>query len=214
MRSSLFIFLLVIVAGCRHSSRIPGDFDYGKVENGIYINKYFDMEVSVPSGWIVQSKKQADRVLNKEYKAIEETNKEIACRTQKSAASTAVLLFVFKHSSDSVTNGYNPYFIVMAEKLDSLSGIKTGIDYLENEKNLMHQAKTGYFVTSDYSLKNIGNKEFDVLRFTKSIGEQMDVKRVYHVWIEKGFALDIIISFAFEEQEKELMDVLRKIRFV
>lgn len=213
MRLFNFLLILVLFISCRQSSKIPGDFDYGKTENGVYTNKYFDMEVKIPAGWMIQSKEQIDSILNKGKKILEEKNKEIASHVEKIEKHSPTLLMVFKYPADSFIIGYNPYFMIMAEKLNPLSGIKTGVDYLENERNLMKQAKLGYHVTSDYSVKNISNREFDVLRFTKAVGEQMDVQRVYHVRMEKGFALDIIISYASSKQEEELTDVLHNIKF-
>jgi hypothetical protein len=212
MRSFIFILATALLFSCGQSSKIPDDYDYGKTENGVYTNNYFGIEVTIPDYWIVQSKEQVDQLIGKGVKFLEE-NKEVASHVKKNREKTVILLAVFKYPMDSVNNGYNPFIMILAEKLTSLSGIKTGIDYLENEKEFIKQAKIGYNVISDYSARTMGGKEFDVLRFTKAIGEQMDVKRVYHVRIEKEYALNVLVSFAFEKQEKELMDVLEKIKF-
>lgn len=213
MRSSIFILATALLLSCNQSPKIPDDFDLGKTENGIYTNKYFGMEVTIPDHWVVQTKEQVDSILNKGRKALEEKNKQIATHVDKVLEHTPTLLMAFKYPTDSVIIGYNPYLMIMAEKLNPLSGIKTGIEYLENERKLMEQAKIGFHVTSDYSVKKIGGKEFDVLRFTRAVGEQMDVQRVYHVRIEKGFALDIIISHASAKQEEELRNMLQQIKF-
>jgi hypothetical protein len=213
MRPFVFILITAVLFSCTQSAKVPDDFDYGKTGDGVYTNKYFGMKVTIPANWIVQTKEQVDSIMSKGKRILQEKNKEIGAYVEKVLEHSPTLLMVFKYPTDSVLIGYNPYFMIMAEKLDPLSGIKTGLDYLENERKLMEQAKIGYHVTSDYSVKKIGSKEFDVLRFTKAVGEVMDVQRVYHVRIEKGFALNIIISHGSEKQEKELLDVLQKIRF-
>ena len=213
MREVTFLFSIVLFFSCRESSKIPGDFDQGKTENGVYTNNYFGMKVPVPSGWIIQSKEQADSIFNKEYKIIEEKNKEVAAHVRENLDKTATLLAVYKYRADSAIIGYNPYFFITAEKINPLSGIKDGIDYLNDVKDQMKQARIGYYVNSDHSKRNIGSKEFDVLRFTKAIGEQMDVQRVYNVRVENGYALNIMISHASTEQEEELMNVLHQIKF-
>jgi hypothetical protein len=213
VRSFIFLFPLLFICGCRNFSKIPDGFDNGKTENGIYTNNYFGIEVTVPAKWIVQSKAQIDSIFNTGNMILEERNKEPDSDLKKVETKTPILLMAFKYPADSAIAGYNPYFMITAEKFDPLSGIKTGVDYLANERNLMEQAKIGYHVTSDYSIRSIGNKEFDVLGFTKAVGEQMDVKRVYHVRIEKGFALGIMISYASDKKEEELPDMLNKIKF-
>jgi hypothetical protein len=213
MRAFVFLFSIVLFFSCRESSKIPDDFDYGKTENGVYTNNYFGMEVTVPPGWAIQSKKQVDSLFNKEYKTLEEKNKEFVSRMKENADKTATLLVVFKYRPDSAIIGYNPYLFITAEKINPSSGVNNGIDYLNVIRNQVEKAKIGYHVTSEYSVRNIGNKNFDVLRFTRAVGEQMDVQRLYHVRIEKEYALNIMISYASSKQEEELLEVLRQINF-
>ena len=213
VRTFVFLFSIALLLSCHQASKIPDDFDYGKTENGVYTNKYFGMEITIPDHWIIQTKGQVDSIMNKGKKILEEKNKEIASHVEKVLEHSPTLLMVFKYPPASAIIGYNPYFMIMSEKLNPLSGINTGIDYLENERKLTEQAKIGYHASSDYSVKKIGEKEFDVLRFTRAVGEQMDVQRVFNVRIEKGFALNIILSYASAKQEEELMDVLRHIKF-
>ena len=52
---------------------------------------------------------------------------------------------------------------------------EVGMYILTGQHPDQYQAGIGYHLTSEYSVRNIGNKEFEVLKFTKAIGKEMDV---------------------------------------
>jgi hypothetical protein len=198
---------------CRQSQKIPENFDYGKTENGVYTNKYFDMEVPVPDKWVVQNKEQTEALIQKDNEAIEKSNKELTPQIKTGKVRSATLLAVFKNRTDSLTSEFNASILIRAENLGTIPGIKTGVDYLAQVEKLMRKARMGYQITPGFTSKKIGGKEFDVLRVTRNEGEVRDIKQLYHATIDKGFALAIIISFDTDQQAEELHDILHNIKF-
>ena len=60
--------------------------------------------------------------------------------------------------------------------------------------------------------KKIGNRDFDVMKATRSINGTESVKQLYCSRIDKGFALSFIISYLNDAQEDELMDILHSVK--
>jgi len=51
MKVSVF-FVWVDLSFCLpQQPKIPDDFDYGRIEDGVYKNDYFNMKVSLPAAW-------------------------------------------------------------------------------------------------------------------------------------------------------------------
>ena len=213
MKAFASLYLVIFFFACRQSPKIPDDFDYGKIEEGIYKNDYFNMKVSLPSTWEIQSKDQMANLMKEGEKVLEKKNKELSSKLKANQVSTALLLIMFKNKTDSVIGQFNPSFMIIAENLGRMSGIKTSVDYLDQLKKTLKQTGINQ-ISPEYTTRNIGGKDFDVLKATKNDGEVMDIKFVYSVSIQKGFALTILTTFATEEQEDEIMDVLHKITFM
>jgi hypothetical protein len=214
MKAFIFLCIGIFLFACRQQPEIPDDFDYGRIEDGVYKNDYFNMKVSLPSTWEIQSKDQMANLVNEGEKIIEKKNKGFSSKLKANQISTALLLIMFKNKRDSVVGQFNPSFMIIAENLGRISGIKTGVDYLDHLKKTLQQTGINYQVSPGYNTRNIGGKDFDVLKATQNVGEVMDVKTLYSVAIDKGFALTIITIFATDEQEDEITDVLHKITFM
>src|SRR5438552_17365781 len=108
MRLALSILLLVVVSACKQSSKIPENFDYGKIENGVYSNNYFDFEIPIPEKWVVQDKEQVKQLQKEGEDLIAEKDKELAKKIKAGDISSAILLTVFRNRIDTVVgNDYN-----------------------------------------------------------------------------------------------------------
>ena len=65
MRPLLIVLLVLVIGGCKRSPKIPDNFDYGTVEQGVYKNAFFDLEIPLIHGWDVQSKEGMDQLMEK-----------------------------------------------------------------------------------------------------------------------------------------------------
>lgn len=207
MRRFTFLFLMVLIFGCNQAPKIPDDFDYGKTENGIYKNEFFDMEVDIPDAFRFQTREQMEEVLNQGQKNLEKSNKELASKMKVNRVSTAMLLMLVKKKPDP---GMNFSFMIMAENINTLLSIKTSLDYLDRLKKSNEQV--GILCQPDYTVREIGGRAFDVLKAVNTTGGR-DIKLAYHVRVIKGFVLVIISAFDTEKQEQESFEVLQNIKF-
>ncbi|MFI5186948.1 MAG: hypothetical protein ACHQF0_09500 [Chitinophagales bacterium] len=211
MRLSIFILLLAITTACQRSSKIPEDFDYGKIENGVYTNNYFAFEIPVPAAWAVQSREQVQQLQKQGEDIASGNNTELRTKLKAADIQTAILLTVFKNKPDSAISGFNSSFIILAENL-GMSGVKEGKDYLEHAKEIMKQSNVSYLFSPEYYSEKIGNKKFDAMDATLSSNAD-SVRQIYYSTIDRNFALSFIISYSNSQQKTELKNIINKIRF-
>lgn len=211
MRFIPWILLLALLSGCKQSPKVPENFDYGKIENGVYSNNYFDFEIPVPDKWVVQNQEQVKQLQKQGEDLIAGNNKELAAKVKAANVGTAILLTVFKNKTDSNINEFNSSFIILAENLGN-SGVKKAEDYLVHAKAIMQQSSISYQFSPDFFSERIGNKEFEGMN-TAMNSNGVTVQQVYYSMIDKNFAVSMIISFARDEQKRELKDIINKIKF-
>lgn len=213
MRHWLFFLLAMILISCNDSNKIPENFDYGKVENGVYKNNFFDFDLPIPADWHVESKEQMAQIGEEGRKIVAEHNKELAEKIKADEISSATLLSVFKYRDDTVTGQFNPSFGMIAENLGKVSGVRNGKDYLEKVKALMEKSGIPYHFAPDFTTEKLGNKDFTLMELTAKYKGDVDVNQLYYCCVEKKFAISLIASFGNDEQKKELLRILSNIHF-
>jgi len=208
----LFASLVLIFFSCKNKVSIPEDFDYGKIDNGVYVNDYFDFEIPVPGEWHVQNKEQIERIRQAGGEMIAEKNKELAEQVKASAVNSAILLAAYKYKLDSAVQGYNPSFSIIVENLGSMSGVSTGREYMSYVKKIMANSGIEYRSVSEFYSEPLGNKKFDVMENIMSV-KGFDINQKYYAAIERNFAFVVIASFIRSDQKKELVNIIDKIKF-
>ncbi|HVT86429.1 MAG TPA: hypothetical protein VHD35_14595 [Chitinophagaceae bacterium] len=207
------VALIFLAAACKDSNKIPENFDYGKVENGIYKNNFFGFELPIPADWIVQNSEQIKQISEEGQKIMSEHNPELGEKIKASDVRSATLLSVFRYKDDSVVGQYNPSFGIAVENLGSNSLIKTPEAYLNQVKTLMQGSGIPYkFLTGFVPLK-IGNKDFTVMELTAVYKGNAVVGQMYYCTIDKGFAISVVTSFGTDEQREQLRHIISDLRF-
>jgi len=215
MKTSIQVFILFLLmifsASCSNDGQ-PSGFDYGKVENNKYTNSFFDFEMSVPTGWSVQSREQTENLskVGKDLMAGDDENMKAAI--DASTINSANLLAVFKHDLKTAVK-YNPNLMMIAENLKNAPDIKTGADYLAHTRNFLKQSQMKHDHIDDASKKEmIGGKEFYSMNVTINYNG-MQIHQTYYSSIQKGFSLVATISYIDNTQKKVLQDAVKSISF-
>ena len=209
MKKLLLVLVLVLSVACQESNKIPDTFDYGTIENGVYINDFFNLRMPFKTSWNVQTRQELDALgENAEEFVKSEAVKDII----RTADVTSANLFCAYKFEPETVEIYNPSIILVAENIKSSPQLKRGSDYLKEARKLLEDSTLNYeFDTSSEPIE-LGGKQFDVLKVT---GHYLDntFYQQYISTIDQGFSLSVIISYANDSQRQELETLMKGISF-
>ncbi|WP_298893019.1 hypothetical protein [uncultured Psychroserpens sp.] len=210
MKKLLFLITILTAFACKtESSNIPENFDYGKVENGVYTNNYFKMRMPFDATWDVQSVEEREEIseLGRDLIADEDLKRAIDAST----INNATLFTAYKYELGS-TLGYNPSISLIAENINQFPQVKRGKDYLVEAQKLMEQMQLDYTFNYVDDPKVMDNYSFDILEVDVDyLGSQFHQQ--YMSTITKGFSLLIVISYDTDAQREELETLVNNIVF-
>jgi len=202
---TLLLFVAITIVACNKPIEEIKGFDYGKVENNQYTNKFFEIKVNVPKGWNVQSEAE-NKQLMKDGAEMAAGNNAAMEKTLKAAeVNSANLLTVFKHDPKAPPAGqYNPNYLMLAENLRNIPGVTTGADYLAQNKKVMEASQMPFtHIDSDFKKRDINGIEFYEMKATMDI-QGIKVQQVYLATIKDKFALGVVYSYMTEAEKAEL----------
>ena len=210
-RKFILILLIALITSCKTNEK-PEGFDYGKVENNIYTNSFFDFKVTLPPQWVVQSQEQTEHLVEKGTDFIVGDNDNLKAVIKASEINSAYLLTVFQYEVASAVD-YNPSIMLVAENLKLAPGIKTGSDYLFHTRKLLKQTQMQYNnIDGDFEKVMIDNQEF--YKMNLDINHMgLNIKQSYYSTILNGFSVNAVISFVTEAQKDELDKIVYSIKF-
>lgn len=205
------LLLAVIITSCQMNGK-PDSFDYGKVENDIYSNSFFNMKMNLPTGWVVQSQEQMNNIRNAGKDLVAGDNTQLKAVIKASEVNTANLLAAFQYEMGSPVD-FNPSIIIVAENLKIAPGIKTGSDYLFQTRKLLEQSQVKYAeLDSVFAKEVISGVDFYTMNaLMKYMGTE--IKQLYYSTVMHGFSLDVIISYSTDEQKAVLMKAIDSLEF-
>ncbi len=211
------LFFAFAVAGCNKNekpeelAKVDG-FDYGRIENGKYINNYFGFELPIPSGWTAKDENGMKPLADKGKEVVADGNERIEKMIDASKVTSATMLGLFQYEVGAKVD-FNPNAVVVAENLKGHSEINTGNDYLAQARKTLIQTQLQYDTLSEVFTKTtIGGHDFYSMDAILKI-QGIPVHQVYYATIMKGFALGFILSYSTPEQKTMLENVLKSIKF-
>ncbi|OJJ23072.1 hypothetical protein BKI52_01590 [marine bacterium AO1-C] len=185
-------------------------FDYGWIENNVYKNKYFGLEIAFDTAWFVKNKKQMLQIQKAGREFTAQNDKRLKAIIKASEVNTANLFMMFKYGEEYAAD-FNPSFAVVAENIKHLPQIKTGKTYLFHLKNLLKLGKLTYIFDKELYQRKVGSKKFWVLDAeARHLG--LKIRQEYLSAVFKGFTLSFIISYIDDVQKKELHNLLDNIK--
>ncbi|MFZ4465299.1 MAG: hypothetical protein ACOYN5_15745 [Bacteroidales bacterium] len=208
----LGFILLTLLLLCCNTQGVTQDFDYGQIENNKYYNSFFNFEMIIPTGWIVQSKEQTENLTKKGADLVAGDDKNLKAVIKASEVNSANLLAIFKYEVGAAVD-YNPSIMLISENLKNSPGIKTGSDYLFQVRKMLKQSQVQYdYFDENFKKKTINGQDLFLMNASlEYMGLQ--IKQVYYSTIINGFSLGIIISFVSKEQKKEIGKVINSMQF-
>ncbi|UCH95268.1 MAG: hypothetical protein JSV88_00095 [Candidatus Aminicenantes bacterium] len=209
------LLVSVILAACFVFSigcmkKASQEVDTGTFTGSVYQNNFFGLTITCPSDWSIQDTESMQNLRNMGKKMIGD-DKNLKTAMEVSELQTVHLFAVFEHPVGTPVP-FNPNLMCLAERVRHMPGIKRGKDYHYHTKNLLKSSQvTVKFPEPIYS-ETFGEVEFDVLYSETSFGSVV-VKQKQFAAIMKGYVLIFVITFANEDQEAALEEILETLTF-
>ncbi len=212
MKHIIYLFTITLLAlSCSETKeKLPENFDYGNIENGLYKNAYFDMEISFNPNWTVQNKEQINTLIEQHGTTASVENEDFKAIIKASQINTAYLLTVFKYDIGSSV-AFNPSFMAIAENTKNFNAIHTGKDYLFHAKKLMQKTEMQYSFNSKIAERTISNAVFHVME-TQLHFDGKTILQEYISTVSKGFSLSFVITYATEDEKEALYAIINSIK--
>lgn len=186
-------------------------FTYGKVENNIYTNSFFKFTITLPTGWIVQTKEQTNKIVSLGKISAVGNNKRLKAIIDASELRSTYLLTVFQHEVGAQVD-YNPSLMIIVENIDFSPEIKTGKAYLNHTRTLIKQTPFHYNLDKKIDKININSNVLYVMNSSLE-HKNMRIEQEYYSIIRNNFAISIVTSFSNEDQKESLKETLGTLRF-
>lgn len=196
MKFYIFFSSIVIlfISSCAEKKE-EKPFDYGKVINQVYQNKFFHVQIPIPQKceFIIQ--------------------KESAKKNHKifpSSIKIAELLTVFL-DKQGTTFDYNGNILINVENLKDRPEIKNGNHYLKEAiKGIEKSGLNIKVLSSDVEKVMLNGEKFHKIS-TLFNTDKFNINVDYYSTIINGFAFNLVVSYVSDFQKGELSKILNEI---
>jgi len=210
---SIFIITLIsltmLVCSCGTQQQEP--IDFGKFENNVYSNNYFNMHISIPQSWYVMDDEVRIELMKKAVKTVVGDNENLQAVAKASDLKNLSLILA-SEKPPGASVGSNPSLLVMAEKVKHLPGMKRGSDYHFTTKKIFEKSAVKPSYPKKIYETSIGSLNFDVLEITFEMGQTQYFQKQFAA-IYKDYALLIALNYRNEADLKKLEEVLQAVTF-
>jgi hypothetical protein len=187
-------------------------FDYGKVENNIYTNSFFNFEIAIPENWTILSKEQQNNMQKTGRKLIAGDDENLNAIIKASEVNTAYLLSTMQYEQGTAVE-YNPGIAIVAENTKNFPGIKTGSDYLFQSRKFLESSQLKYdYIDKEFTKVTINGTDYYAMNASIKY-MNLDIKQTFYAIVKKGFSIAIIISYVSDEQKATLLKSINSMKF-
>lgn len=204
----MVVAILFSVTGCK----LPAEeIDLGTMEGTTYSNEYFKMTLEVPESWSVLNEDEKKELMDKGMELVAGDDKDFEKQLKNSEYRSVYLISAYKHPLNTQVD-FNPNIMSIAEKISFYQGVKDGKEYLEESKKLLEKTEVPYKFEKDIYSEKVGDKDFYVMETFIEVGD-MKITQEYYSRIDKGYALNFILSYSSEDDKKAVEDILATVKF-
>jgi len=187
------------------------EVDRGAFAGPLYRNNYFGMTITIPADWSIQDSKSMQTLKNLGKQVIDKDDKNLKAVMEASELQTVSLFAVFQHPLGSPVP-FNPNLMGLAERVRHMPGIKRGKDYHFHTRKLLESSQMSVRFPEEIYTETFGGIEFDVLYSETSFGTTL-VKQKQYGAVMKGYILLLVTTFANQDQEATLDEILKTLTF-
>lgn len=207
--SLLLITAAVLCGGC--GGVTLGDPSDSKIEDGVYLNTFFELSLPIPEGWVIASAETEKRVRETGREMLSGQSETIDASLKAAEKSTFQLLMISEYPIGKPVE-FNSNLILVAENVSHAPGIETGADYLFHLHQVLTQSAMPYERVNEPEPVQIGGREFYETTY-KLKQPQFTIVQNYLVTIDNGFALALISSSNTDPSFERLRAISETLQF-
>ncbi len=197
------LFLITILAvtaiSCNKKGGQPANFDYGKVENNVYSNTFFNFQITIPANWEILPQAQNQNLMEQES----------ADKNLQAEQTSVNLLTALKNETDTLDVGFFTNLSVIAENLKGSDRVKNGTDYLMlTRKALDNTGIKREYPDKATAVETINGIEFSTMR-VNTVEPDLTFSQKFYTTIINGYALTFIETYNNEIQHAELNTIMQ-----
>jgi hypothetical protein len=199
----------MLLAGC--TKKASDEIDFGTINNSVYHNNFFGLNVPLPKEWSLQDQTEQRRLMKAGAKLVSGDDKNMEAMVKASELQSVNLFAIFEHPVGSPVP-YNPSVISIAESVQHAPGIKSGRDYHYQAKKVLEGGQLEVSFPKDIYTQQLGGVDFDVME-TQIKARGLVIRQKYYATIIKGYALCMVTSFTSDEEDASLQKILTGLSF-
>lgn len=210
----LLVTMLTAFFACKNSrpAEIPEHFDYGKIEEHIYTNSFFNFQIQIPDTWAVQSKEIQEAIRQTGRNIISEKSDLSKEELDVASIGSAQLLTVFKHDL-AEKKVDNPALVILAENIANMPHLGEIDKYFNNIIGQLKYSSLKFQADKDYKDVNLGNYKFRLMKTQAQLSNGVDtLYQDYYGLTNNNFVFAIIATYVSKESGQELNQILRTIK--
>jgi len=192
---------MVFLTNCE--SNQPIKVEAGSIENGVYFNAFFNLQLQIPEQWIVEILGEIE--IEGDSLIKDNTNSQFNAEKQK--VLMANLITIFKENKD---DSFKPNLAIIVEHNSRYPNFKNEIDYLSQIKKQYENVHATFSEIKKMKLKN--NIECQTLNNTLVIND-LKMKQTHYTLIRNSYFMDVIITYTNDIQKEELTSIVNSLQF-
>ncbi len=195
----LIVILAVAAVSCNKKGGKPLNFDYGRVENNVYSNSFFNFQITIPANWEILPQAQNQNLMEQES----------ADKNLQVEQTSVNLLTALKNEPDTLDTGFYTNLSVIAENLKGSDRVNNGTDYLIfTRKALDNTGIKREYPDKAITVETINGIEFSTMR-VNTVEPDLTFSQKFYTAIINGYALTFIETYNNEIQRIELNNIMQ-----
>lgn len=197
------MMMVIALSACAATPKVT----LGEIEEGVYSNEFFGLNMDVPEDWTVLSQEELIELMGMSSDMIAETNPDMADAYDLENMDMLQLFGFFKYPMDELRI-VNPNILGTAEKVGILSGVSNGKEYLEFTSEQLLSMGFGYEISEDIEEVEVFGKTLSKMQAILDMGDEALIQDFYCT-VENGYALVIIATYSESDGQEEIANLLK-----
>ena len=210
MKNIILVIVIINFFSIWSGSAYSDEIGYGEIKNETYINEYFNMSLTVPKGWSIQSKAAIKEISERGSDLIAGDDENLRAAIKVAEKQTVNLFAFFKYEQGAPVD-FNPSIMAAAERVVQMPGITKGSDYLFHLKKTLQAGQLKYTFPKETYAKTISGSPFDVMPTQLSMGNTPIYQEYYSIKI-KDYVLSLILTYSSENEKNELVKTVNNLK--